>query len=145
MLSEKLNEAGFDSQAVELRKSQSEDLHIRIFSTHIFFWFWNAFWRARCFPFSAMAAWRLLEVPGLFLVEGVLDFLEEDAESFLVEVSEMATEASVAVINYAIGPQRPFERITGLASDIFNIFCGFGRALVDRDNYSYVLFRVLVC
>ena len=34
---------------------------------------------------------------------------------------------------------------TGLASDIFNIFCGFGRALVDRDNYSYVLVRVLVC
>ena len=32
---------------------------------------------------------------------------------------------------------------TGLASDIFNIFYGFGRALVDRDNDSYVL--VLVC
>ena len=28
---------------------------------------------------------------------------------------------------------------SGLASDIFNIFCGFGRALVDRDNDSSVL------
>ncbi|CAK9116043.1 unnamed protein product [Durusdinium trenchii] len=61
MLSEKLTEAGFDSQA-----------------------------------------------SAVFLIEGVLDFLEEQAEPFLTEVlGPLAAPGSLAIINYAIGPQRP--------------------------------------
>jgi len=47
------------------------------------------------------------QVPSVFLIEGVLDFLEESAEPFLHEVSQLAAPGSIAVINYAIGPQRP--------------------------------------
>lgn len=76
------------------------------------------------------------QVPSVFLIEGVLDFLEESAEPFLHEaaplfqqqfqqfnisniipnhskfswklfqVSQLAAPGSIAVINYAIGPQR---------------------------------------
>jgi len=47
------------------------------------------------------------QVASVFLIEGVLDFLEDAATPFLCEVSKMAAPGSMAVINYAIGPPRP--------------------------------------
>eukprot|EP00913_Durusdinium_trenchii_P035146 g32880.t1 len=48
------------------------------------------------------------EASAVFLIEGVLDFLEEQAEPFLTEVlGPLAAPGSLAIINYAIGPQRP--------------------------------------
>ncbi|CAE7793545.1 unnamed protein product [Symbiodinium sp. KB8] len=46
------------------------------------------------------------QVASVFLIEGVLDFLEDAATPFLSEVSKMAAPGSLAVINYAIGPPR---------------------------------------
>eukprot|EP00439_Symbiodinium_sp_Y106_P024065 s741_g2.t3 len=47
------------------------------------------------------------QVASVFLIEGLLDFLEDAATPFLCEVSKMAAPGSMAVINYAIGSPRP--------------------------------------
>ena len=48
-------------------------------------------------------------------------------------------ETDVMSIRCDVNEEVKSKSLAGLASDIFNIFCGFGRALVDRDNDSSVL------
>ncbi|CAJ1362290.1 unnamed protein product [Effrenium voratum] len=80
------------------------------------------------------------KVASVFLIEGVLDFLESAAEAFLQEMSQLAAPGSLAVINYAIGPQRPgtftAEQLQKLMADSgwgdFKIYVFGG----DRLNYG---------
>jgi len=64
-----------------------------------------------------------VQAPSAFLIEGVLDFLEDSAGSFLHEVSQLAAPGSIAIINYAIGPQRPG---TFTAETLQKLLEGFG-------------------
>ena len=80
------------------------------------------------------------EASAVFLIEGVLDFLEEQAEPFLTEVlGPLAAPGSLAIINYAIGPQRRLGSSSWKGSTVYKQ-CPFGTQRLSDQPGGVFLF-----